>query len=146
MEIYVRCNKEESKTKMVDRETKARQCQTIKRNILYRTKRRRIQAHNQSRSEKFGRSDVSNNALQNTDKEQWRTPATLGNAGQNTLVLLLPTKARDQGWTQTSSRSHHCKRNKFYTSLQYCAQIHSDASSIKKFQVQRRQWRKNGKN
>ena len=35
VEIYVRCNKEESKTKMGHRETKARQCQTIEGNILH---------------------------------------------------------------------------------------------------------------
>ena len=38
------------------------------------TKRWRIQAHNQSRSEKVGSSDASSNALQNTDKEQWEHP------------------------------------------------------------------------
>ena len=37
-------------TKMGYRETKARQCQTIERNILFWTKRRRIQAHNERRS------------------------------------------------------------------------------------------------
>ena len=33
VEMYVRCSKKESKTKMGNRETKARQCQTIERNI-----------------------------------------------------------------------------------------------------------------
>ena len=37
--------------------------QLIERNILQRTKRRRIQAHNESRSEKVGSSDASSNAL-----------------------------------------------------------------------------------
>ena len=55
------------------------------------------------------------------------------------------TKAR-RSWTQTSSWSHHCKRDEFYDSLQSCPQIHSDASSIKKFQTQRQQWRKKWKN
>ena len=31
--------------------------------------------------------------------------------------------------TETSSRSHHCKRDEFSDSLQSCSQIHSDASS-----------------
>ena len=34
-------------------------------------------------------------------------------------------------WAQTSSRSYYCKKDEFYNSLQSCAQIHSDASSIK---------------
>ena len=50
VEAHVWCSEKESKTKMGYRETKARQCQTIKRNILYWNKRRRIQAHNESRS------------------------------------------------------------------------------------------------
>ena len=37
----------------------------------------------------------------------------------------------ERSWTQTSSRSHHCKRDEFYDSLQSCSQIHSDASSVK---------------
>ena len=37
------------------------------------------------------------------------------------------TKAR-RSWTQTSSRSHHCKKNELYDSLQSCSQVHSDAS------------------
>ena len=40
------------------------------------------------------------------------------------------TKAR-RSWTQTSSRSHYCKRDEFFYSSQSCSQIHSDASSIK---------------
>ena len=74
VEAYVWCIEKESKTKMGYRETKARQCQTIERNILHRTKRGRIQAHNESRSWKVGSSDASSNALQNTDEEQWRNP------------------------------------------------------------------------
>ena len=74
VEMYVRCSEKESKTKMGYRETKARPCQAIERNTLHRTKRWRIQAHNQSRSEKVGSSDASSNALQNTDKEQWENP------------------------------------------------------------------------
>ena len=57
----------------------------------------------------------------------------LGNARQNTIVLLMPTKARDED----------CKRDEFDDSLQSCSQIHSDASSGKKFQMQK-QWKKNG--
>ena len=45
-----------------------------------------------------GMFDASSNALQNTDKLPRRSPPQyLGNARQNTLVLLMPTKARDQG-------------------------------------------------
>ena len=50
VDAYVWCSKEESKTKIGYRETKTRQCQTSERNILYWTKRWRIQAHNESRS------------------------------------------------------------------------------------------------
>ena len=50
VEAYVWCSEKESQTKMGCRETKARQCQTIERNILRWIKRRRIQAHNESRS------------------------------------------------------------------------------------------------
>ena len=74
VETFVGCIEKESETKMGYRETKARQCQTIERDILYGTKRRRIQAHNESRSEKIGSSDASSNALLNTDEEQWRNP------------------------------------------------------------------------
>ena len=31
--------------------------------------------------------------------------------------------------TQISSKSHHCKRDEFYDSLQSCSQVHSDDSS-----------------
>ena len=58
-------------------------------------------------------SDASSNALQNTDKEQ-RRPPQYSKSSTIMLVLLMPTKARDQGqrsWTQTSSRSHHCERH-----------------------------------
>ena len=50
------------------------------------------------------------------------------------LVLSIPTKARDQGWKELDTnliKITHCKRDKFYDSLQSCSQIHSDASSIK---------------
>ena len=99
----------------------ARQCQTIERNILLWTKRRRIQAHNESRSEKVGNSNASSNALQNTDKEQWRNPPQYWET-QDKIRLCCScrrkheTKAR-RSWTQTSSRSHHCKRDEFYNSL-----------------------------
>ena len=66
--------RKESKTKMGYQETKAGPRQTIESNILHWTKRRRIPAHNESRSEKVGSSDASSNALQNTDKEQWWNP------------------------------------------------------------------------
>ena len=63
-----------SKAEMGNRETNAGQCQTIERNILYWTKRWRIQAHNESRLENVGSSDASSNAVRNTDNEQWRNP------------------------------------------------------------------------
>ena len=69
VETCVWCSEIESKTKMGCRETKDRQCQTIERNILHRTRWRRFQAHDECRSEKVGRSDDSSNALQRTDKE-----------------------------------------------------------------------------
>ena len=133
VEACVWRSERESKTKMSYRETKARQCQTIERNILHWTKRRRIQAYNESRSEKVGSSDASSNALQNTDKEQWVNPPKYWET-QDEIRLYCPcrrkheTKAR-RGWTQTSSRSHYCKRDGFYDSLQSRSQIHSDASS-----------------
>ena len=50
VETYVWCIKTLRETKVGHRETKALQCQTTERNILHWTKRRRIQAHNKSRS------------------------------------------------------------------------------------------------
>ena len=39
---------------------------------------------------------ASSNALQHTDDEQWRKPTPiLGNTRQDTLVLFMPTNARD---------------------------------------------------
>ena len=40
------------------------------------------------------------------------------------------TKSR-RSWTQTTSRTHYCKRNELFKTLQSCAQVYSDASSIK---------------
>ena len=59
------------------------------------------------------------------------------------------TKTR-RSWTQTSSRSHHCKRDEFYNSFVSSAQVHSDASSIKKIPnanaaVEKKWWSKNGR-
>ena len=136
VEAYVWCSKKESKTKMDYRETKARQCQTIERNILHWIKRRRKQAHKESRWKKVGRSDASSNAWQNTDREQWRNPPQYWET-QDKIRLFCwcrrkhETKAR-WSWTQTSSRSHHCRRDEFNNSLQSCSQVHSDASSMKK--------------
>ena len=53
----------------------------------------------------------------------------------------MPTKARDQGWKELDTTSSRSKRDEFYDS-----QVLSDASSIKQFQTQRQQWRKNGEN
>ena len=128
------CSEKESKTKMGNRETKTRQCQTIERNILYWTKRRRIQAHNESRSWRVGSSDASSNALQNSDRKQWRNPPQYWET-QHKICLYCwcrrkhETKA-GRNSTQISSRSHHCTRDEFYNSLQSCAQVNSDASSI----------------
>ena len=74
-------------------------------------------------------------SLQNTDKKQWRNPPRYWET-QDKIRLCCwcrrkhETKAR-RSWTQTSSRSHHCKRDEFYNSIQSSAQVHSDASSIK---------------
>ena len=100
---------QESKTKMGYRETKVRQCQTIVGNILYWTKRWRIQTHNESRTWKVGSSDASSNALQNTEKEQWRNSPQYWET-QDKIRLCCwcrrkhETKAR-RSWTQTSWRS-----------------------------------------
>ena len=132
VDAYVWCSEKVSKTKMGYRVTKARQCQTIERNILHRTRRWRVQAHSESRSEKVGSSDPSSNALQNTDKEQESNPAAiLGNARQNMLVLLMPTKARDQGQKElytNITKIISLKKGWFLC----CSQIHSDALSNEK--------------
>ena len=47
--------------------------------------------------------------------------------------------------TAILARTHYSKKNKFYNSLQFCAQINSNASSIRKFQMQMRQWWKKAK-
>ena len=47
--------------------------------------------------------------------------------------------------THLSSRSHYCERDKFSESLQSCSQLHSEASSVQKIQMQRQQSRRNGK-
>ena len=98
VEVYVWCSEKESKTKMEYRETKDRQCQTIEWNILHRTSWWRVQAHHERRWEEVSSSDASSNALQNTDKEQWRDPPQyLETHDKSTTVLSMPTKARDQG-------------------------------------------------
>ena len=84
----------------------------------------------------------------NTDKKQWRNSiAVLGNARRNTLVLLTPTKARDQGQKEqytNITKIMSLKGHEFYESSQSCAQIHSDASSIQQFLMPRHQWRWHG--
>ena len=70
--------------------------------------------------------------LQNTDMEQWRNPPQYWET-QDKIRLCCwcrrkhETNAR-RSWTQTSSRTHHCKRDEFFDSLQSRSQIHSDAS------------------
>ena len=113
---------------------KSDNAKVLKEILFIQPKRRKIQAHDENRSLKFGSFDGSS-ALQNTDKEQWKQPtAILGNAKRNTLVLLMPTKStrpRQEGaGHKPSPRSHYCKRDECYNSLQSCAQIHSYASSI----------------
>ena len=52
----------------------------------------------ESRSEKVGSSDTSKQCLAKYRQRAMGKPtAVLGNARQNMLVLLMPTKARDQG-------------------------------------------------
>ena len=135
VEAYVLCSKKESQTKMGYRETKARQCQRIERNILHSAKRRRIQAHDENRSQKVGSSNASSKALQKTVKEQWRNPPQHSETQDEICMCCWcrrkhETKAR-RSWPQTSSRSHYCKRDECYNSLQSCAQNSSDASSMK---------------
>ena len=121
---------------MDDRETKARQCQTIERNILHWTKRWRIPAHNESRLEEVGSSDASSNALQNTGKEQWRTHRNLVKRKKKYACVVdadESTRPRLEGAGHKPHEDHiTAKRDEFYDSLQSCAQIHCDASSILK--------------
>ena len=150
VEIYVRCSKEESKTKMPYRKTKARQCQTINRKILCWTKRWRIQAHNESRSEKVGSSDASSNALQNTDKEQCRNPPQYWET-QDKIRLYCWCRRKHENkdrrsWTQnliqiTSVQKGWipCLTTVLRTSSFRCLKL-------KKFQMQRQQRRTSGKN
>ena len=79
-------------------------------------------ASDESRSQKVGSSDASSNALQNTDKEQWKPTAALENARRNTLVMLMPTKARDQGLKEQDTNFI------IITSLQIPRQLSSHAT------------------
>ena len=98
----------------VRRETKTRKRQTIERNILHWAKRRRIQALQWKPLVESWKFRCSSNALQNTDEEQWCNP-TQYRETQDKIRLCCwcrrkhETKAR-RSRTQTSSRSHHCKR------------------------------------
>ena len=72
---------------------------------------------------------------QNTDKEQWRKPPQYWETQDKNRLYCWCRRKHEikvrRRWTQTSSRSHHCKRDEFCDSLQSCSQIHSDASSVK---------------
>ena len=112
----------------------------MERNILYWTKRWIIQAQNESRSWKVWSSDASSHALQNTDKEQWINPPQYWET-QDEIRLYCwcrrkhETKVR-RTWTQTSLRSHHCKRDTVLCTNSFRCFKHS------KFQMPRQQWRK----
>ena len=67
-----------------------------------------------ARSWKVGSSDASSNALQNTDKEQWRNPPQYWETRDKVRLCcrcrrMHETKAR-RSWTQ--SISHYCKRGR----------------------------------
>ena len=87
-----------------------------------------------SQSKQVGCSDASSDALQNTNKKQWRDPPQKWET-QDTICLYCwcrrehKTKG-SRSCAHLSSRSHHCERDEFYDSLQSCSQIHSDASGI----------------
>ena len=150
VEIHVWCSKEESKTKMSYRETKARQCQIIERNILHWTKRWRIQARNGSSSEKVGSSDASSNALRNIDKEQWRIQRNIGkrktkyacvvDADESTRPRLEGAGHKPHQYhipaRRTNSMTHRCLVHKFIQM----------PKALKTFQMQKaaveKNWRK----
>ena len=121
------------------RETKARPCQTIERNSG--TSSNQTTKSSSSQWKPLGERwkfkdivDASSSALQNTDKEQWRNPPQYWETQDEIRLHWCrwkhETKAR-RSWTDTPSRSHYCKKDEFFNSLQSCAQIHSGASSIK---------------
>ena len=104
---------------------------------------------NSSRSEKVGSSDASSNALKNTDKEQWwHSPQCWQTQDKIRLCYAdESTRPRPEGAGQkTSSRSHWCRRNESKNSLQYCAQIHSDASRVKNSSCKGGSGERKGKN
>ena len=120
-----------AKQRWVYRETKTWQCQTIERSILYWTKRWRIQAHNQSRPEKVGSSDASSNALQNTDKEEWRNPPQYWQTQDKIcLYCWCWRKHETKAWIeQYTNITKIISQKKGWILQQSCSQIHSDASS-----------------
>ena len=132
VEIYVRCSKEESKTKMGHRESKARQW----------TKR----WHNESRLWKVGSSNDCNNALQHTNEEQWRDPPQYWET-QDKIHFCCWCRQKHETkvgreWTQTSPRSYHLKRDEVTAVL-----FTSSFRCLKhwKCRLQRQLWRENRK-
>ena len=139
VEAYVWCSQKESEN-MGYRETKARQCQTIERNILHWTKRWRIQAHNQSRSEKVGSSDASSNALQNTDKEHCETHRNIGKRKTKYACLVdadESTRPRLERAGHTLHQDHITEKG--MNSMIPYGLIHKFLKHWK-FQMQRQQW------
>ena len=73
--------------------------------------------------------------------------AILWNGRQNTLVLLKPTRARDQGWKELDTKPHQdhitAKGTNSFTHYSLVHKIIPMPQALKK--MQRQQWRKNGK-
>ena len=65
---------EESKTKMGYRETKLDNARHKREIFFIEPNDEGFKLTNENRSQKVGSSDACSNALQNTDKEQWRNP------------------------------------------------------------------------
>ena len=102
-----------------------------------KTKRRRIQAQWKTLVESW--------------KFQCRgePAAVLENARLKMFALLMPTNPWDPDWKMYRNgvmNIYHCRRGEFIASLQSCAQIHSDTSSIiKSTGCKKQQWKRMGK-
>ena len=73
-DAYDRCSQEESKKNMGYRETKARQCQTFERNFFMEPNDEEFKLTLKAARRKLEVRMPAGNALQNTDKDQWRKP------------------------------------------------------------------------
>ena len=97
VESYVWCSEKESKTKKGYRDTEARQCQTMQRKKLHRTRQWRFKLIMKAARRKLEFPIPAAMPCKMPIKSSGETPAVLGNARQNMLVLSMPTKVRDQG-------------------------------------------------